>query len=207
MDRPVLEDLQVALDKGDLENINILTEIRNQTDIPFELPSIPARKCEIEISFLNSSAQIDNSFCGTVESLILTVNTSNTYYLVNLSLKKIYDWYVLEDDLDVLNNYKKIIGIPVHRNVYALIDKEEYDTDYPSLYYGLYTRTFWKLYNKIAPLSYQNFKRKPEREMISMINLLISSVVVTKDRVFDEDEEYSDPDELEQILYVPEDII
>lgn len=177
-DLPYDGDLQKALERGDDSAVEKIMLYRDNESISFSLPNVffNHRRCEVEIIFLDNKGQPSNSFCGKLDGLNDNIKNSNVYFIMNIRLKKILnDWYILEDDSNVINTSKVIVGIFIENNVYSFVDKLDYDKNYIDLYYSLYTRMYWKLNNRSANISYENFRKLSESGMIAVINALFRS--------------------------------
>lgn len=177
-DLPFEGDLQMALDRGDNFAIEQISKWREHDRVSFSLPRVidTQRGCEVEITFLDRNGIPYNSFCGKADKLNQIVTRSNTFFVMNIPLKKFTDEsYILEDDARLIGKHKKLIGIPVCKDVYSLVEKEDYDNDYVNVYYSLHTRIFWKIKNRISNISFENFKSMPERDMLEQINNLVKS--------------------------------
>ncbi len=208
---PYEGDLRVALEKGDNRAAQEILSFRDRDDISFSLPRLGDAQeiCEVEITFLNDIGLPDNSLCGKVDKLNMNLSTSNRYFAIKIPLKKLLDdTYILEDDGKLISKFKKLIGIPICKDAYSLVEKEDYDKNFGNVYYSLYARLYWKLKNRSSDIPYANFQGHPEREMLAQIQDLVKSHK-ERNRVLEEDieAEVDDPAELEQILYIPEKLI
>ena len=109
-DLPYDGDFQTALEKGDNNAIEKITEWRRNTDIIFNLPKMinTQQRCEVEIVFLDEQGQPEDNFCGKKRKLEDDITSSNTYFIINIALKKILGtWYILEEDLQLISKSKK----------------------------------------------------------------------------------------------------